>query len=188
MPSMPEPVKTRSLGIGELRPLALAAEPAPDVAGDLQSQLKQSKPFRSLREEVFLNVVRTATELQAYFAELLRAHDLSSPQYNVLRILRGAGDEGLHSGEIGERMVSRDPDVTRLLDRMERRGLIARLRGTTDRRVVSAHLTGEGRRLVDALDAPVAEMHARRLGHLSEQELRTLSDLLERARGESPAR
>ena len=111
-----------------------------------------------------------------------RPHALSQPQYNVLRILRGAGPAGLPSGEVGDRMVARDPDVTRLLDRMEARGLVARARDQADRRVVVARLTEAGRRLVDALDAPVQAMHARQLGHLSGAELHALSALLERAR------
>lgn len=152
------------------------------MAGDLQSQIKQPRPFRSPEEEAFLNVLRTAATLLGAFAELLRPHGLSQPQYNVLRILRGAGPAGLPSGEVGDRMVARDPDVTRLLDRMEARGLVARTRGQADRRVVVARLTDEGRCLVDALDAPVQALHARRLGHLSGEELGTLSALLGRAR------
>jgi DNA-binding MarR family transcriptional regulator len=155
------------------------------MVGQLREQIRQPKPFRSLEAEAYLNVLRTATELLADFVELLRPHEITQPQYNVLRILRGAGDEGLPSGEIGERMVSREPDMTRLLDRMEARGLVARQRGSTDRRVVTARITDEGSRLVDALDVPVQEMHSRQLGHFSEEELRTLSSLLERARRES---
>ena len=147
----------------------------------LQAQLKQSRPFRSVQEEVFLNVLRTATALQGQFAELLRGYDLTQPQYNVLRILRGAGEGGLPSGEIGERMVSRDPDVTRLLDRLEQRGLARRAREGADRRVVTARITSEGRRLLDALEGPVAALHARQLGPLGERGLETLRRLLRRA-------
>jgi DNA-binding MarR family transcriptional regulator len=160
----------------------LEATPATLMAGRLQSQLKQPGPFRSLEAEVFLNVLRTSSEFLAELVDVLRAHELTQPQYNVLRILRGAGDAGLPTGEIGTRMVSREPDVTRLLDRMEARGLVGRHRVSTDRRVVTARITDEGRRLADALDAPVAAMHARQLGHLSRDELATLNELLERAR------
>ena len=149
---------------------------------DLQHEIKQPKPFRSLEAEVFLNLLRTSTLLVGALSDLLREHDLTQPQYNVLRILRGAGADGLPSGEIGGRMVTREPDVTRLLDRMETRGLVARERGTVDRRVVTVRATAEGLRKVDALDAPVQEMHARQLAHLSPDELRTLNTLLERAR------
>jgi DNA-binding MarR family transcriptional regulator len=149
---------------------------------DLQHEIKQPKPFRSPEAEVFLNLLRTSTLLVGALSDLLREHDLTQPQYNVLRILRGAGAHGLPSGEIGGRMVTREPDVTRLLDRMEARGLVARERGTVDRRVVTVRATVEGLRKVDALDAPVQEMHARQLAHLSPDELRTLNALLERAR------
>ena len=157
------------------------------MAGRLQAQLRQPKPFRSLEAEVFLNVLRTSADLMADLVELLRAHDLTQPQYNVLRILRGAGDEGLPTGEIGVRMVAREPDMTRLLDRMEARGLVVRARATADRRVVTARITDAGRTLADGLDAPVAVMHARQLGHLSRDELATLNTLLERARTERRA-
>jgi DNA-binding MarR family transcriptional regulator len=154
------------------------------MAGHLRAQIRQPKPFRSLEAEAYLNLLRTATALLGEFVELLRPHELTQPQYNVLRILRGAAEAGLPSGEIGDRMVSREPDMTRLLDRMEARGLVVRQRGPADRRVVTARITAEGRRLVDALDAPVEAMHARQLGHLPEEELRTLTALLERARHE----
>ena len=154
------------------------------MSGQLRAQIRQPKPFRSLEAEAYLNAQRTSTVLLAELAELLRPHELTPPQYNVLRILRGAGDAGLPSGEIGDRMVSRDPDVTRLLDRMETRGLVSRHRGSADRRVVLARITDQGRRLAEALDGPVEDMHARQLGHLSEDELRTLIALLERARRE----
>jgi len=159
--------------------------PSP-MAGQLRAELRQPKPFRSLEAEAYLNVLRTSTQLLAEFVELLRPYEITQPQYNVLRILRGAGDGGLPSGEIGDRMVNRDPDMTRLLDRMEARGLVSRQRGPADRRVVTARLTDEGRRVVDALDGPVQAMHARQLGHLAEDELRTLIALLERVRRESP--
>ena len=154
------------------------------MAGQLRAQIRQPAPFRSLEAEAYLNVLRTSTQFLAEFGELLRPHEITQPQYNVLRILRGAGDAGLPSGEIGDRMVSRDPDMTRLLDRMEARGLVSRQRGPADRRVVTARITDAGRHLVDALDAPVQAMHARQLGHLSEDELRALISLLERARRE----
>jgi DNA-binding MarR family transcriptional regulator len=152
------------------------------MTGRLRDEIRQPKPFRSLEAEAFLNVMRTSTAFLAELVELLRPHELTQPQYNVLRILRGAGGDGLPSGEIGDRMVSREPDITRLLDRMEARGLVSRQRGTTDRRVVTTRITDEGRRLIDSLDAPVQALHARQLADFSDQELRTLIDFLERAR------
>jgi DNA-binding MarR family transcriptional regulator len=163
-------------------PIAVAPT---DMAGDLQDEIKQPKPFRSPEAEVFLNLLRTSTVLVGMLTDLLREHELTQPQYNVLRILRGASREGLPSGEIGGRMVSREPDVTRLLDRMEARGLIERERGTADRRVVTVRLTPEGARLVDALDEPIQQLHGRQLGHLASDELRTLNTLLRRARDAS---
>jgi DNA-binding MarR family transcriptional regulator len=154
------------------------------MVGHLREQIRQPKPFQSLEAEAYLNVLRTSALLMSELTEVLRPYELTQPQYNVLRILRGAGDGGLPSGEIGERMVSREPDMTRLLDRMEARGLVARLRGTADRRVVTARITEEGRRLADALDGPVQAMHARQLGHIPPEELRALIALLERVRRE----
>ncbi|MEO5815108.1 MAG: MarR family transcriptional regulator [Gemmatimonadaceae bacterium] len=152
--------------------------------GKLQSQIKQSRPFRSPEELLFVNLLRTARQLLDDFDRLLRSRELTQPQYNILRILRGAGAKGLPSGEIGERMVGRDPDVTRLLDRMEERGLVVRNRSTADRRVVTTQLTTDGLRMVDELDAPLLAMHTRQLGHLSPGEMDELNRLLERARDE----
>ncbi|MET0400200.1 MAG: MarR family transcriptional regulator [Longimicrobiaceae bacterium] len=165
-------------------PVLLAPAPVAErrAPGDLQQEIKQLRPFRSPEAELFVSVLRTSAVLVGEMVEVLRPYGLTQPQYNVLRILRGAGAEGLASGEVGERMVSREPDVTRLLDRMEARGLVARRRGSPDRRVVTVRLTDDGLRLVDALDEPVQAMHARQLGHLSSAEQRTLGELLERAR------
>jgi DNA-binding MarR family transcriptional regulator len=154
------------------------------VDGKLQSQIKQSRPFRSPEEQLFVNLLRTARQLLDAFDQLIRGRELTQPQYNILRILRGAGAAGLASGEIGERMVGRDPDVTRLLDRMEERGLVVRNRSTSDRRVVTTQLTPEGLRIVDELDAPLLAMHQRQLGHLSAEEMDDLNALLERVRDE----
>jgi DNA-binding MarR family transcriptional regulator len=158
------------------------------VDGKLQTQLKQSRPFRSPEEQLFLNLLRTARQFLDDFDRLLRVHELTQPQYNILRILRGAGAAGLPSGEIGERMVGRDPDVTRLLDRMEERELVVRKRSTSDRRVVTTQLTASGLRLVNDLDAPIAAMHVQQFGHLSENEMADLNALLERARDEDGRR
>lgn len=154
------------------------------MAGPLQEQIKQPTPFRSPEAEAFLNVLRTSALLVGSLLEVLRPHALTQPQYNVLRILRGADAGGLPSGEVAARMVTREPDITRLLDRMEARGLVARERSPADRRVVAARLTPAGRQLTDALDAPVEALHARQLGHLSAGELDALNALLVRARNE----
>jgi DNA-binding MarR family transcriptional regulator len=115
---------------------------------------------------------------------VLKAKDLSHTQYNVLRILRGS-PQGLPCGEIAGRMITRDPDVTRLLDRMEKRGLISRARDSHDRRTVLARLTPEGLKLVDRLDEPVQSMHRKLLGHLGKERLRALAELLAAARAKA---
>jgi len=113
---------------------------------------------------------------------LLKARGLSPTQYNVLRILRGAGESGLPCREISNRMIKRDPDVTRLLDRMEAKGWVKRRRGTSDRRVILVQITPAGLELVRSLDEPVRGLHRRRLGRMGAKRLRTLLGLLEEAR------
>ena len=156
--------------------------PASGIPAELRDDLQQRKPFESLQQEAHLNVVRTSAILQDAFESLLKPHGLSSAQYNVLRILRGAAPNGLFRNELRDRLLTRMPDVTRLLDRMEDSGLVARVRDTTDRRQVSTHITKVGRRLVDKLDTAVAREHQRRLGHLTNSQLSTLIQLLTLAR------
>lgn len=153
------------------------------MPSDLQHELRQRRPFRSLAHEAFLSVARTEAVLREGIERLLEPHELTLTQYNVLRVLRGAEPEGLCRNEVRDRLVTRMPDVTRLLDRMEAAGLIQRVRSSADRRLVNATLTPKGRRLVDALDAPMAKAHERQLGHLDAGQLRTLIDLLAMARG-----
>jgi DNA-binding MarR family transcriptional regulator len=149
----------------------------------LRDEIKQTKPFASLHEEAFLNVARTAAVLSHSFAEAMKAHGITATQYNVLRILRGAGNAGLTRNEVRDRLVAQVPDVTRLLDRMAEAGLVERERETVDRRMVTTRITAEGLRLLRALDAPVLELHRSQLGHLSRQQLATLVELLTLARG-----
>ncbi len=144
----------------------------------LQSELKQRAPFRSLEEEAHLSIIRTADLLTRALALTLKEHGLTQTQYNVLRILRGAGAEGLPSGEVAERMITREPDITRLLDRMEARGWVHRRKDPEDRRITRAGITLAGRELADRLDAPVAEMQRHCLARLGEAKLAELSDLL----------
>jgi DNA-binding MarR family transcriptional regulator len=125
---------------------------------DMQSELRQNKPFAAPEEELLLSLVRTADLLGRKLSALLKIRDLSPAQYNVLRILRGAGNKGLPCGEIGARMVTRDPDVTRILDRLERRKLVSRERGAGDRRVVSTCITPAGMSLLKTLDAPLMKI------------------------------
>lgn len=142
--------------------------------------------LRSCPEEaVYLELLRTTDRLSRSLAQILKAEDLSSNQYNVLRILRGAAqasDSGLPCGEIANRMITRDPDITRLLDRLEKRSLITRWRESRDRRVVLARITSEGLELLARLDEPIRQTHRRQLGHLGPDRLRELAALLEESR------
>lgn len=148
----------------------------------LRDELRQEKPFRSLREEAVLNIARTEAVVREQLERVLAPRGLSMTQYNVLRILRGAGANGLCRNEIGQRLISRMPDVSRLLDRMESAGLVSRVRSTEDRRLVNTTLTKRGHTLVDELDAVVARTQEKHLGHMTRNQLRTLIELLTRAR------
>jgi DNA-binding MarR family transcriptional regulator len=136
----------------------------------------------SLEEAVFLDLLRTSDVLSRRLGQVLKNEDLSSNQYNVLRILRGA-PEGLPCGEIGARMITRDPDITRLLDRLEKRGLVSRCRETKDRRMVLTRISPEGLKLLGRLDEPVQNAHREQLGHLGRERLKALSELLRDSRG-----
>ena len=136
------------------------------------------KPFRgSLEEAVFLDLLRTTDQLSRQLVPVLKGEDLSPVQYNVLRILRGA-PEGLSCGEIGDRMITRDPDITRLLDRMEKRNLILRARDSEDRRMVLTRISSEGLKVLTRLDEPVQEAHRKLLGHMGRRRLQQLTALL----------
>ena len=128
-------------------------------------------------EAALVELLRTADALSRPLVALLKPENVSTSQYNVLRILRGA-PAGLPCREIGARMISRDPDITRLLDRLERRALIARCRDNPDRRTVLTRITPEGLQLLARLDAPLTAIHRRLLGHLGPRRLRSLSQLL----------
>lgn len=150
------------------------------------SPAPQSKHRRCPEEAAFLELLRTTDMLSRSLAHILKADDLTSNQYNVLRILRGAAQAsdpgGLPCGEIGNRMITRDPDITRLLDRLEKRSLITRWRESKDRRVVLARITPQGLALLARLDTPIQEAHRRQLGHLGAARLKSLTTLLEQSR------
>jgi DNA-binding MarR family transcriptional regulator len=135
------------------------------------------KPKLCLEETVFLDLLRTSDVLSRRIDYVLKNADLSSNQYNVLRILRGA-PEGLACGEIGSRMITRDPDITRLLDRLEKRALISRCRESKDRRMVLTRITPAGLKLLAELDEPVQQAHRGQLGHMGKERLKALSELL----------
>ena len=128
-------------------------------------------------EAAFLELLRTTDILSRGLVKVLNIEDLSGTQYNVLRILRGS-PEGLPCGEIASRMITRDPDVTRLLDRLEKRALISRRREARDRRTVMARITAGGLKLLTRLDEPVQTAHRKQLGHLGRERLRALTELL----------
>jgi DNA-binding MarR family transcriptional regulator len=148
------------------------------------TQPKNRRPgMPSSEEAAFLDLLRTTDMLSRGLVTILKPEDLSSTQYNVLRILRGA-PEGLPCGEIAKRMITRDPDITRLLDRLEKRGLISRSREARDRRTVMARITGAGLKLLARLDEPVQAAHRKQLGHLGRERLRLLTGLLREARSQ----
>jgi DNA-binding MarR family transcriptional regulator len=146
---------------------------------------KSPRRIGSPEEAAFLDLLRTTDMLARGLARVLKTEDLSSTQYNVLRILRGT-PEGLPCGEIASRMITRDPDITRLLDRLEKRELISRSRETRDRRMVMARITPEGLKLLARLDEPVQAAHRKQLGHLGRERLRALGELLQAARAQVP--
>jgi len=135
----------------------------------------------SAEEAACLDLWRTADLLSRAPAQVLKSAELSPTQYNVLRILRGSPD-GLSCGEIANRMITRDPDITRLLDRLEKRGLISRSREEKDRRTVMARITSEGLELLGRLDEPVQAAHRKQLGHLGAERLEKLHELLQACR------
>jgi DNA-binding MarR family transcriptional regulator len=149
---------------------------------------RRSTPHAVLpvEDHIFISLQKTADSLGLEAEQLLKPQGLTGTQYNVLRILRGAEPEGLACSGIGERMISHDPDMTRLLDRMEKRGLISRQRQTDDRRVVKTRITPAGLNLLKSLDQPVRELHKRQFRHLPIARLKTLAQLLEEVRARGP--
>jgi DNA-binding MarR family transcriptional regulator len=152
------------------------------MTGKLRKEIKQNRPFPSIEAEAVLNILRTADALGRNEAEYLKSFELTSTQFNVLRILRGASDEGLSCREISERMITFDPDVTRLLDRMEARGLVSRSRDAKDRRVITVRITTAALDLLKRLDQKMLDLHKQQIGHLGERRLKILIGLLETAR------
>ena len=152
------------------------------MARSIQAELKQTKPFSSPDEEASIAILRTADELQQQLIELLKPYGLSPTQFNALRILRGAGEAGLPCSEIGERMINHDPDITRLLDRLEQRDLVARQRDAKDRRVHVARITKTGLDLLKSLDKPVEEFHRVTTADFGESHLKSLIRLSDKLR------
>ena len=153
---------------------------------DTASKAHQGRPIL-YEQEVHLLLLKIADELSLQSESLFKEHGLTSTQYNVLRILRGAGPKGLACNEIGERMVSHDPDMTRLLDRLEKRELIRRERQTDDRRVIKASITGTGLETLQKLDQPVRDFHIQQFRHMPVARLKQLAELLAEVRGKNEA-
>jgi DNA-binding MarR family transcriptional regulator len=161
------------------------------MSNQAQSNSSVTPSLKSLEHAVFLSLQKTADLLMGQVADLLKEHGISPTQYNVLRILRGAmaragstgcGAEGMACNEIGQNLIKRDPDITRLLDRLELRGLISRTREAKDRRVITTRITTAGLELLRQLDKPVMDLHNHQLDFLGEEHLKQLLDLLEQVR------
>ena len=152
------------------------------MSPSLKEDLRQRKAFTSLQQEAYLNVIRTSSRLTDVLEDLLRPYGISATQYNVLRILRGSGGEGLCRNEVRDRMLTRMPDMTRLLDRMEEAGWVTRAREREDRRMVLTRITPAGQELLQQLDGPINALHRTQLERLTDEQLRSLIDLLTLAR------
>ena len=146
------------------------------------NELQYASPFRHVEEEVFLNLQRTADALMQELVDVLRPFGISATQYNVLRILRSAGDRGITCKEIAARMITRDPDITRLLDRLARRKLLTRSRAKQDRRFVAIHISPEGLSLLREVDEPIGRKQVELMRHVNQERLPLAIDLLEQLR------
>ena len=153
------------------------------MSNNLQAELKQKTPFPRVTAEALLSVLRTAAVLEHQLTETLKPYGITHTQYNVLRILRGAGPNGLCGREVGERMVSRVPDVSRLLDRMEETGLIQRERDPGDRRHVTARITRKGLAMLDQAAPELEALERARAGKIPTGQLQQLIEVLSTVRG-----
>lgn len=154
------------------------AKQAPSILEDL----RQSKPFRSRSQEAYLALLRTADDSKRHVSHVLEAVGVTLQQYNVLRILRGAGEGGLPTLSVAERMIERTPGVTRLIDRMERKGWVTRERCTQDRRRVWCKITDAGLALLTSLDRPIDTVDDAMNQALEEEEILELIGYLDRLR------
>ena len=152
----------------------------------LAEEIKQTRPFSSVEEETYLSLVRTSAELTHSTDQFLKLFGITQSQYNVLRILRGAGAEGLGRNQIAERMVTPTPDASRLLDRLEESGWVRRKREKEDRRQVTSCITTAGLRLLNKLDAPIAAFHKGQFPGVSKADLHQLTRILSKLRNSRP--
>jgi len=165
--------------------LALDTNRYNNYSGHVSSSARK-RPAPPIENRVFIALLKTADSLGLEIEQLMKTSGLTAVQYNVLRILRGAEPEGLACRQIGDRMISHDPDMTRLLDRMEKRNLITRERQSDDRRVVKTRITARGLGILKTLDKPVRELHKRQFRHMAASRLKTLAALLEEVRARKP--
>jgi DNA-binding MarR family transcriptional regulator len=157
-----------------------------DYIGTMSTRSDSTNPASRLEAQLFVAILKAADSLSQEAEQLIKGAGLTGTQYNVLRILRGAEPDGLHCRGISERMISRDPDMTRLLDRMENHKLITRERQKEDRRVIKARITPEGLKLLKKLDRPVHELHKKQFGHMAPARLKELAELLVEAQKREP--
>ncbi len=150
-----------------------------DYIPSMRSKPTPTSPSYAPEERLFFALLKIADALTQEGEQVTKSLGLTGTQYNVLRILRGAGPDGLPCRAIGERMISRDPDMTRLLDRMEKSGLITRARQKADRRVVKTEITEQGLSLLQRLDQPIRDLHKQQFQHMSAGQVKALGDLLE---------
>src|SRR3954454_10919528 len=150
----------------------------PRRSSTLPEELKQTRPFRSSAEEVVVSVLRTAAVMQRHLAQVVESHGITIQQYNVLRILRGAGDAGLPTLAIRDRMVEEAAGITRLLDKLESAGHVVRERSTPDRRQVLCHITPQGESLITSLDNPMDVANQRAGSNLDDEERAQLVEML----------
>ncbi|HEV7991083.1 MAG TPA: MarR family transcriptional regulator [Gemmatimonadaceae bacterium] len=150
----------------------------PRQSSTLQDEIKQTRPFRSSAEEIVVGILRTAAVVQRHLAQVVEAQGITIQQYNVLRILRGAGEAGLPTLAIRDRMVEEAAGITRLLDKLESAGHVVRERSTPDRRQVLCHITPKGVSLIAALDKPMDAANQRSGSMLDDAERQQLAELL----------
>ena len=149
---------------------------------NLQQEIGKAEPFGQPEQEAYLNLVRTHAMFAREFAALFKLHGLSDPQYNALRIIGAAGKAGIKSETVGERMIAQDPDTTRLIDRLQKAGLVVRERSAEDRRCVFITITADGSQLLRRLSRKVKQLHTQQLGHMTTQQLKQFNALLFAAR------
>jgi MarR family transcriptional regulator, organic hydroperoxide resistance regulator len=152
----------------------------------VSTRTKKKGAKQPLETRVFVALLKAADALNQEAEQAMKSQGLTGAQYNVLRILRGEGADGLACRGIGERMISHDPDMTRLLDRMEKRGMITRERQTDDRRVVRTRITPQGMEALKKLDGPIGELHRGQFGHVAPARLKRLEQLLEEVTARAP--